>query len=110
MKGSQVRGHCEGARAIAGGFYENLRAAPARPFQMPGVFAEFECSIIQERVRVSARWWVTTPTQGGLLDSENEFWPPLQKLGSKPFLAFIDGCCLAVGTTALRSHPGPQYL
>ena len=27
----EVRGHCEGARAIAGGFYENLRAAPARP-------------------------------------------------------------------------------
>ena len=69
---------------------------------MLGVFAEFECSIIQQRVRAEGGSGgrhervqdggqvrrkpeqplrLTTPTQGGLSDSENEFSPLLQKLG-----------------------------
>ena len=81
---------------------------------MLGVFAEFECSIIQQRVRAGLQrakcegkrypggsggrhervqdggqvrrkpeqpLRLTTPTQGGLSGSENEFSPLLQKLG-----------------------------
>jgi len=51
------------------------------------------------------------PQVGGLSDFENEFSPLLQKLGSKPFLAFTDGLLLGqLGQHGTRREINPKRM